>query len=58
MGASVLMTYADENDIYDHKYKMTFKDMILRKKKVFNAADINGDKKLSKDELADFLHPG
>ena len=48
----------DENAIYDKRYKHTFKDMIRRKKKVFTAADLNGDKKLTKDELADFLHPG
>lgn len=32
--------------------------MIKREKKVFAAADLNDDKKLTKDELADFLHPG
>ena len=32
--------------------------MSRRKKNLFAAADLNDDKKLSKDELADFLHPG
>lgn len=32
--------------------------MRSRKRKLFNAADLDGDEKLTKDELGDFLHPG
>jgi Ca2+-binding EF-hand superfamily protein len=50
-------TVEDENKIYDTRHKVTFKDMICRKKKLFAAADLDDDKKLTRDELADFLHP-
>ena len=49
---------ADENEIYNERYGITFKDMIRRKKKMFSSADLDGDKKLTKDEFADFIHPG
>ena len=48
----------DENAIYDTRSKISYKDMIKRKRKLFEAADLDGDKKLTKDELADFIHPG
>ena len=50
-------TPADENEIYDRRYGVSYKDMIRRKQRLFSAADLDGDKKLSHDELADFLHP-
>ena len=48
----------DNNDIYDSHRKLTYKDIMKRDARRFAAADLDGDKKLTKDELADFLHPG
>lgn len=44
--------------MYDSHRGLTYKDMIKRDVKRFAAADLDGDKQLTKDELADFLHPG
>ena len=48
----------DENEVYDKRYGVTYKDMIRIKRRLFEGADLDEDKKLTKDELADFLHPG
>ena len=44
--------------MYDRRFGITYKDMIRRKKRLFAAADLDDDKRLTHDELADFLHPG
>ena len=43
--------------LYDTRRKMTYQDMIDRDKKRFDAADEDGDGKLTRDEYAIFLHP-
>lgn len=47
-----------DDDIYSKYFGTTFKEAIRRKKKRFALADFDGDQKLTRDELADFLHPG
>lgn len=49
--------YEDENEVYDTHRGLTYKDMIKRDTKRFAAADLDGDKQLTRNELADFLHP-
>ena len=44
--------------MYDPHRQLTYKDMMRRDTRRFAAADLDGDKYLTKDELADFLHPG
>lgn len=56
------ITYGFMNDLEpgmkedDLDFK-TYKDMMRRDEKRWNAADRNGDKLLDKSEFADFLHP-
>ena len=49
---------ADEDKVYDHRYGHTVRDAKQIRAKLFSAADVDGDKMLNRDELADFLHPG
>lgn len=44
--------------MYERHYGNSYKEMINRKRRLFKAADLDEDKKLTKDELGDFLHPG
>lgn len=50
--------FITDDDIYHKHYGITFKEAARRKKKRFALADFDGDQKLTRDELADFLHPG
>lgn len=50
--------FITDDDIYHKRYGTTFKEAIRMKKKRFELADFDGDQKLTRDELADFLHPG
>jgi Ca2+-binding EF-hand superfamily protein len=49
--------HPDDSEMYDSHRGLTYRDMISRDVKRFAAADLDGDKQLTKDELADFLHP-
>lgn len=53
----IVLLCADD-DIYSKHFGTTFKEAVRRKKKRFTLADFDGDQKLTRDELADFLHPG
>ena len=53
----IVLLCADD-DIYSQRYGTTFKEAVRRKKKRFTLADFDGDQKLTRNELADFLHPG
>ena len=44
--------------MYDSHRRLTYKDMMKRDARRFAAADLDGDQRLTRDELADFLHPG
>ena len=44
--------------MYDEHRKLTYNQVIDRDKKRFKVADRDGDQKLSREEYADFLHPG
>ena len=48
----------DDSEIYDEHRGLTYKDMMSRDVRRFAAADLDGDQRLTRDELADFLHPG
>lgn len=48
---------ADETAEYDPHRKLTYKEMKARDKSRFDAADLNKDSLLDKDEFAVFLHP-
>ena len=43
--------------IYDVRRNTTYRDMVNRDKKRFDAADENGDGRLTRDEYAIYLHP-
>ena len=44
--------------MYDEHRKLTYNQVIARDEKRFKAADKDGNEKLSREEYADFLHPG
>ena len=46
-----------DNEVYDTNRGLTYKEMMGRDVCRFAAADLDGDKQLTRDELADFLHP-
>ena len=46
------------DDIYDSHRQLTYKQMMDRDKRRFMTADTNVNGFLSKEEFADFLHPG
>ncbi len=45
------------NEIHDHHRNLTYAQAIERDHRRFNLADQSGDKLMSKEEYADFLHP-
>lgn len=45
------------NDIHDHHRGLTFNQQLERNRKRFVLADRDGDKFITKEEFADFLHP-
>ena len=49
---------SEDDEMYDTHRGLTYKDIIARDVIRFAAADLDGDKQLTKNELADFLHPG
>lgn len=49
--------HPDDDEVYDTHRGLTYKKIIQRDVRRFAAADLNGDKQLTRDELADFLHP-
>jgi hypothetical protein len=56
--AATFGDHPDDNEVYDTHRKLTYKDIMKRDARRFAAADLDGDKRLTKNELADFLHPG
>lgn len=56
-GIRLLLLSVDMNEIHDHHRNLTFSQVLTRDQNRFNLADKNGDKSLSKEEFADFLHP-
>ena len=44
--------------MYDEHRQLTYNQVIERDEKRFRAADRDRDGKLSREEYADFLHPG
>jgi Ca2+-binding EF-hand superfamily protein len=55
--AATFGDHPDDSEVYDSHRKLTYKDMMKRDALRFAAADLDGDKRLTKNELADFLHP-
>lgn len=49
--------HPEDDEMYDTHRGLTYKDIIARDVIRFAAADLDGDKQLTKNELADFLHP-
>ena len=45
------------NEIHDHHRNLTYNQAIERDRQRFDLADRDGDKALSREEFADFLHP-
>lgn len=56
MAVSYVLT--DPDEVYDHHRRLTFGQFLEREERRFVAADQDGDGKLTKDEFANFLHPG
>jgi hypothetical protein len=44
--------------MYDEHRKLTYNQVIDRDENRFKTADRDGNQKLSREEYADFLHPG
>ena len=48
---------SDRNKIYDKSRNLTYNEVIDRYERRFQIADADRNRKLDKDEYADFLHP-
>lgn len=46
-----------DDEVYDSPRSLTYKEVMRRDARRFAAADLDSDKQLTRDELADFLHP-